>query len=61
MLILMLMMILIVTVHVVVDIVVDSFNFESKSSSTLNLMNSDRLIEYHLDLHNQKDGVAVAV
>ena len=41
MLILMLMMILILFVHVVVDIVVDSFNFESKSFSTLNLMNSD--------------------
>ena len=41
MLILMLMMILILFVHVVVDIVADSFNFESKSFSTLNLMNSD--------------------
>ena len=39
MLILMLMMILFV--DVVNDIVVNSFYFESKSSSTLNLMHSD--------------------
>ena len=41
MLILMLMMILILFVDVVNDIVVNSFYFESKSSSTLNLTSSD--------------------
>ena len=46
----MLLMILILFVDVVNDIVVNSFYFESESSYEF------RLLEYHLDLHNQKDG-----